>query len=309
MTHRLTFTLTAITLLTVISACGSNSHTPPAPTGKPTIIAVNYPLAWLCEQLLSDAADAATVSLPMPADGDPAFWEPSDAELRLIQQADLVVRNGAGYATWLTGVNLARQRVLDAGASAAAHYFSRPESVAHQHGPEGEHSHGDLAFTTWFDQTILLAQLDAIASRLISLLPEREAQLRTRQAELGTTLSTWFKDLERAFEPLRGEPILVSHPVYAYLARSAGFTTIDLHWEPGVMPDPAAWAAFDERRGDADLMLWEGEPHPDAAAALQQRGITWLVFDPCGNRPEDGDFMSVQRANLAALQRTLTPGG
>lgn len=35
---------------------------------------------------------------------------------------------------------------------------------------------------------------------------------------------------------------------------------------------------------------------------LAQMGIGSLVFDPCANRPEQGDFLSVMKTNVAQLR-------
>jgi zinc transport system substrate-binding protein len=48
--------------------------------------------------------------------------------------------------------------------------------------------------------------------------------------------------------------------------------------------------------------VWESTPLPSTVAELEARGITSVVFSPCGNRPEDGDYLSVMAANAAALE-------
>ncbi|NRB26698.1 MAG: zinc ABC transporter substrate-binding protein, partial [Roseibacillus sp.] len=41
---------------------------------------------------------------------------------------------------------------------------------------------------------------------------------------------------------------------------------------------------------------------PQNIEKLKRIGLTSVVISPCGNRPESGDFLSVMRANIAALQ-------
>ena len=53
----------------------------------------------------------------------------------------------------------------------------------------------------------------------------------------------------------------------------------------------------------ARLMLWEGEPLPETALRLEQLGVDTVVVDPCGNRPEEGDWLTTMRANAEALER------
>ena len=50
------------------------------------------------------------------------------------------------------------------------------------------------------------------------------------------------------------------------------------------------------------LMLWEGEPLPEIKAVLLQKGILVMVFNPCGNRPAEGDFIDVMKTNIQTLR-------
>ena len=42
-------------------------------------------------------------------------------------------------------------------------------------------------------------------------------------------------------------------------------------------------------------------------AELKTRGLASVVFDPCGNRPHTGDYLSVMAENAAALEAALSP--
>jgi zinc transport system substrate-binding protein len=78
-------------------------------------------------------------------------------------------------------------------------------------------------------------------------------------------------------------------------------------WEPDVFPDEQMWAQLKEllKNHPAKWMIWEGEPIPRSVAKLKEMGIESVVFDPCGNRPERGDFLSVMKANVENLRKVL----
>jgi zinc transport system substrate-binding protein len=48
-------------------------------------------------------------------------------------------------------------------------------------------------------------------------------------------------------------------------------------------------------------MLWDSGPLPEIRQELERIGLRVLVFDPCGNRPAEGDFMSVMWENVFGL--------
>ena len=67
------------------------------------------------------------------------------------------------------------------------------------------------------------------------------------------------------------------------------------------------WTKLEEKVKEhpAKWMIWEGEPLPESVAKLKEMGIESIVFDPCGNRPEQGDFLSVMKNNVTNLKRVF----
>jgi len=66
--------------------------------------------------------------------------------------------------------------------------------------------------------------------------------------------------------------------------------------------DMAALSRIREENPGATLFIWEGDPLPRNIEKLKEIGLTSVVISPCGNQPENGDFLSVMRANVAALR-------
>jgi len=52
----------------------------------------------------------------------------------------------------------------------------------------------------------------------------------------------------------------------------------------------------------AKWMIWEGNPIKEPVAKLKSMGINSLIFDPCGNVPDQGDFLSVMWKNVENLK-------
>ena len=47
-----------------------------------------------------------------------------------------------------------------------------------------------------------------------------------------------------------------------------------------------------------NLIQWEAKPADESVLPLKVRGIKSVIFQPLGNRPEQGDFMSIMQENL-----------
>ena len=267
---------------------------------QPTVYVVNYPLQYFAERI---AGDRVKVVFPAPADGDPAFWKPDVDTIAAFQGADLILINGAGYAKWLKTASLPKSRMIDTSRRFQADYIEIKDEAVHTHGPTGEHSHAGTAFTTWLDFRQAAQQAQAVMEGLSRLLPAHQDAFQQRYAELERDLLALDERLDAIVAPRRAQPLLASHPVYQYLARHHRLNLQSVLWEPEVMPDDAQWEALQSilQGHAAGWMLWEGDPLPASVQKLQALGVQSLVFDPCGNTPEQGDFLSVMQQNVARL--------
>ena len=271
---------------------------------QPTVYVVNYPLQYFAERI---GAQQVRVVFPAPADEDPAFWKPDVETIAAFQAADLILINGATYAKWLKTASLPKSKMIDTSRRFKADYIEIQDMGTHSHGPTGEHSHAGTAFTTWLDFRQAAQQAEAVTEGLSRLLPEHQDIFERRYAELEQDLLALDKRLDTIVARQREQPLLASHPVYQYLAKRYRLNLQSVLWEPEVMPDDEQWDGLRSilETYSAAWMLWEGNPLPASAAKLQALGVKSLVFDPCGNTPEQGDFLSVMQQNVARLQQVF----
>lgn len=140
-----------------LSAARSLLAAPLAAQDRPQVVAVSHPLGYVAERL---AGDAAEVVYPVPEGADLSFWRPGIAEIGLIQAADLIVLNGAGFAAWVERASLPGARQVDTSAAFSDRYVAT-ESVTHGHGADGEHSHAGTSSYTWLDFEQAARQVEA----------------------------------------------------------------------------------------------------------------------------------------------------
>ncbi len=295
----------------VAFACGTDSdrNSSPGLSSQPTdssatetlsIYVVNYPLQYFAERI---GGDLVEVSFPAPSGVDPAYWAPGAEEIAAYQQADLILLNGLGYAKWLERATLPAKKLVDTSVGYQNRRIPLTEGAVHSHGPEGEHSHKGYAFTSWLDLRIAQEQAGAIAAALVAAAPESEATFQANLDLLLADLQALEVELEAATQAIGDQPLLFSHPVYQYLEAGYGLEGRSVHWEPGEPVSEDLWQELTAVLEDhpARWMIWEGEPLPEVASRLADLGVASIVYDPCGNRPDSGDWQSVMRRNLAAL--------
>ena len=221
--------------------------------------------------------------------------------------------NGAGYEKWMGTVSLPRSKLCDTSAAFAADYITLEGAVTHSHGPEGEHAHGEIAFTTWVDSTLAVRQADAIRTALAKLRPEHEDDFQRNFDALKGDLENLDQQISDTVAKAPECLVLFSHPVYQYFARRYGLNARSVHWEPDEPPTDAMWAELKEllQEHPTKWMIWEGQPAAATAERLAQMGVESVVFDPCGNTSEEGDYLRRQQGNLQGLARVFsgTDGG
>ncbi len=281
------------------SACKPDDKVAGKKGGKPQVFTVNYPLAYFANRI---GGELIAVHFP-EINGDPAFWKPEAKDVRAFQGADLILLNGAAYAKWTTKTSLPESKIVNTSASFRDRFIEVDEIVAHQHGKGIDHSHAGTAFTTWLDLKQAEQQATAIRDTLIKLLPNSERAINNNFDALQRDLQALDTELREVAGKFGETPLAGSHPVYQYLAQGYDLQIRSVSWEPDKMPDANGWAALAAIRKEhpSKIMLWEGEPDRAIARKLMEQGVSSVVFNPCGNRPDGGDWLSVMRENVSRL--------
>lgn len=275
-----------------------------AEQGRLSVYTVNYPLQYFAQRI---AGEHAEVVFPAPADMDPAFWQPTAEVVGGFQRADLILLNGAGYAKWVERAALPRRKLVDTSAAFRDRYIQVDATTTHSHGPGGDHSHAGIAFTTWLDFTQAVEQARAIAEALSGRRPELEKDFMGNFAALEVDLSQLDKQIQKIVAANPNQPMTASHPVYQYFQRRYGLNMHSVMWEPDEVPGMAQWSEFELalNKRPAKWMIWETEPAPEIDKRLRALGVESLIFEPLGNRSDEGDFLSLMQQNLINLRRAF----
>jgi zinc transport system substrate-binding protein len=297
-----------LTLAFCLAGCGgegnSSENESSAEGVAPAIVAVNYPLAYMAQQIVGNWL---TVDMPVPEDVDPAYWEPTVAQVVAVQQAALILLNGAGYANWVGKVSLPQAKLVNTSVGFEQHLLPLEPVATHTHDLAGEHAHAGYAFTTWLDLEQALSQASAVRDALVRLSPDREAELSENHAALAAR----FEQLDLRWQAigvsLAVGGVVFSHPVYQYWQRRYRVPGPSVHWEPDVEPGDREWLALDKLLAESEIrwMIWEAEPLPKVRARLAERGVEVLVLPPVANRPTTGDMMTIFLDATSELESRL----
>jgi zinc transport system substrate-binding protein len=288
------------------SGSSSGHVEPSADTISLSIYTVNYPLAYFAERI---GGRHVSVTFPVPPGVDPATWSPAPEEIAAYQRADLVLLNGAGYSAWIARATLPAKSLVDTSATFRDDYLYIEDAPTHVHGPAGEHSHRDIAATTWLDPLLAIDQARAIRNALAGARPDLESEFKSGFNLLSADLADLDQGFGMLLEQEGDRPLLFSHPVYQYFSRRYQLNSRSLHWEPDQPLNDKEMEEFAEILATqiSDVVIWERKPLPETIEVLERLSVSSPVFETGANRPADGDYLSLMQRNLENLTDALQP--
>ena len=270
----------------------------------PTIFVSNYPLQFFTQSI---AGQKVKIIFPSKESGDPANWQPKPEQISIIQNADLIILNGASYEKWMENVSVSASKIVNTTANVTDKLITYNETLTHSHGPEGEHAHMGTAFTTWLDFSLARLQAKAIYESLISRYPENKEPFLSNYQNLDQELSVLDKQFLDLNNKNMNATLVFSHPVYQYFQQRYGIPGQSVHWEPDMEITSEMWQDLEQIIDDhaTEWMVWEDEPLASSISFLQGKKIKSVVFNPCGNIPESGDFLTVMKDNIIELEKVF----
>jgi zinc transport system substrate-binding protein len=275
---------------------------PVVSAARPTVVVTTYPLKYFAERVASNYID---IVFPVPEDLNPQFWMPDSDTIGSMQSADLILVNGATFEKWLTLVSLPPSKLIDTSKGFQSEYIRVGRAVTHSHGPEGEHTHGSVCFTTWLDFELALRQAQVIRNAFAELVPEHSAAFRAGYQELAGALERLHRMALSIGGDLIRKPLVASHSFLDYFARRYALNLKSLHWHHGSVPNGIQWEALETLMAEhpSRWMIWEAQPVVRSRQQLKLMGIDSIIFNPCYSASPDGDFLVTMENNLKNLKR------
>ncbi|MCP2264140.1 metal ABC transporter substrate-binding protein [Promicromonospora thailandica] len=295
-----------------------------------TVLASFYPLQYVAQQV---GGDLVTVDNLTPPAAEPHDLELSPVQVREIGTADLVVYLSGFQAAVDEGVeSRAPEHVVDAadaaelvehsgaeegheGETEAEHAEHADEHTDEDAGTEDDgHGHGAADPHFWLDPSRLAAVGQAVADELAEVDPEHADEYAAGALRLGEQLDDLDQEMADGLAACQGATLVTSHTAFGYLADRYALEQVGIsELDPEAEPSPARLREIRdvvEANGVATLFS-ETLVSPRVTETLAaDLGVRTAVLDPLEGLSEEAtaageDYVSVMRANLAALEEGL----
>ncbi len=295
-------------MLIAVAMLGCANTETTGPPMKPEIRTTFYPTTYITKRI---AGDLANITCLLPPDEDPITWMPNSATIAAYQQADLVIVNGADFEKWVAKVSLPPSRMVNTAAPLADSFVRFKTAISHSHGPSGQHDHTGIDGHTWLDPQNAKLQAAEIRNALVKLLPDHTDKLNANYDALIADLDAMDASFTQLAAQLKGRALLASHPAYNYLARRYewNITNLDLDPEAELSDETIAniRKQIEQMPRRPKVMLWEQQPIAAVIGRLENDlGLASVVFSPCEQAPDQGDYLSAMHDNVKRLRAALS---
>jgi zinc transport system substrate-binding protein len=279
----------ALALPALLAGCGpvqmvANAH------GRPVVLGAFYPYYWAAGRL---AGDDLAVGLVTAAGAEPHDLELSPRQVAAIGRADLVIYQRRFQPALDDAVRIAPPHdALDVRA-----VLDDPTDATDPH--------------VWLDPVAMQRIVAAVGDTLAQLDPDHAASIRTRQTDTIADLQALDRDYANGLRGCTSTRIVTNHQAFGHLARRYGLTQIGVTGlDPEAEPSPRHMADLVSliRRDHVSTVFTETLASPRVADTLaREAGVSTATLDPLeGLAPgTPGDYLSIMRRNLTALQRGL----
>jgi zinc/manganese transport system substrate-binding protein len=179
---------------------------------KPLVVVASFSILGDLVQQLGGAQVAVHVLVGPNSDGH--VYQPTPADARLLQAANLVVMNGLGFEGWIS-------RLL-----AAAEYHGMLVTATDGISPlmTGDGHEPSPDPHAWQDLANIRLYIANITSGLVQLAPQHKVEFYARQAALLAEIATLELEIRRALATLAPaqRSIVTNHDAFGYFGRAYG---------------------------------------------------------------------------------------
>ncbi len=321
--------------IALLAGCKSKGVTD-SKTKKLNIVASFYPMYDFAKKVAGDYAD---ITCLVPAGTEPHDWEPSTKDMKTIQEADLLVYNGAGMEHWVQDVldGLGKDTTLVAVEASQGielrkldededehdhehdHEDEHKDEDDHDHEDDHEHGHGhdhgDTDPHVWLSPVNAIAEMKNICDALVKADSAHkdlyEDNFKKAQADFETLDGKYRKQLD----PLPNKTIVVSHEAFGYMCDAYGLEQMPIEGvEADAEPNAQQMKEIADfvKEHNVKTIFSEELVSPKVAQAIADAtGATVRELNPLEGLTDEQlkngeDYISVMNANLKELVDALS---
>lgn len=292
-----------IVLIGMLTACGGNTSksSPENVKEKPnttfTIVTSFYPVYISALNVAKDIEGVQVVNMTEPITGCLHDYTLSTKDMKILEEAQVFVVNGAGMESFMDDVTSQLQQLKVINASEGIPLIAGE-------GNEGDNPH------VWVSITNAIAQVQNIQKQLSAIDPEHSEVYQKNAAAYLIKLETEKKKMHEALDSISKRDIITFHEAFPYFAKEFNLNIVDvIEREPGSEPSAKELGETIDKVNKLGIKALFAEPqYPQKAAEAiaVDTGAKVYTLDPASTGPMELDaYISIMDKNLEVLKEAL----
>jgi zinc transport system substrate-binding protein len=301
--------------------------------GDFSVVTSFYPMYIAAKNVIGDADGVALSNLSEPQTGCLHDYQLTPADMRLLSTADVFIINGGGIESFLSDVAEAYPKLVIFEASedvellaeTMGHSDHEAESVYHSehaHDAEvddteskvhGDHDHeADTNAHAWMSVASYRVQVATIAEHLAQLDPTNAQIYRTNAAAYDGKLAELQEEQEALREQIAGQPVILFHEAYAYVAQDYGLDAVycmDLDEERQVSAGEVADILSAIQEDGVEYIFAEESYGKDMGDTVQRESDVRVLYLDTLNRGDGStdSYLNGMQANIQTIREAFLP--
>jgi len=317
-------TAVIISLLILLSACGENagSESDAAGTGikaeNTNIVTSFYPMYIFTSNIAKDIPGVKVTNMTEPQTGCLHDYQLNPADMKTLENADILVINGAGMESFMNKVinRLPDIKVVEASKGLELlwdeHEREEDGKTAEAAGSEHEEE-GEVNPHIWVSISGAIDEVKNIGRQLEELDPKNAQKYRTNTDEYVKKLETQKQKMHKALDGIKNRDIVTFHEAFPYFAKEFNLNIIAvIEREPGTEPTAGELTDTIDKVRKSGIKALFAEPQYSQKAAdtiSRETGAKVYVLDPVSTGPKNAApeaYIKIMDQNLNTLLEALT---
>lgn len=266
---------------------------------KLTILVSSYPLYEFTKEIGKEKIQVSTI---VPSGIEPHDWEPAIQDLQKMQQASMIVINGAGFETWLEDFATNNPSTVIVDTSNGIELIENLNAGKHD-------SRFNKDPHIWLNPVLAKRQVENIANALARLDPNNASYYKENADMYNIKLDSLNNKIKTELSMCSQKDFIAFHNAFAYFAKEYG---LNQHTIVGVDPHSEPTAATlqkiieNAQNLDLNVIFTEEAVNPKISEVVAREiGGKILVLSPIEIVDENESYVSKMEKNLANLKEEL----
>lgn len=313
--------LVSLTLSTALLAgCTGGTDPSSAPSGEGKKLSV-YTSFYAMEDFTEKiGGDKITVTNLVPSGTEPHDWEPQASDIAGLENADVLVYNGAGMEHWVGDVleSLQNKKLVAVEASKGISLLeSTGEHEEEESGaPQSEAEESSADPHVWLDPENAKKEMETIKNALVQADPANKETYEANYTKYAAQADELNSEFRQIADGLKSKDLIVAHQAFGYLCKAYGLNQVAIEGlSPDSEPDAARMAEIIEfaKEHKVTTIFFEELVSPKVAETIAKAtGAKTEVLDPLEglsdeNKAAGMDYFSIMKKNMEAI-RTANGG-